>query len=201
MERWDWAKLKPLQVGRYGEYLAKMEFTLIGLDVYGSEVDDKGIDFLLRAEPDRYWDVQVKTIRNMSYVFFQKSKFRIRPNLLAAVVHLVQGKPPACYLIPATAWLEPDGVLVDRDYQEGKSEPEYGINISKKNLPALERFRFGADRPRPEAGAVDGVLGMPDVIEKGRQRSAIQFCKPVVRPGPRWLSAVVLLSAIYGCWT
>lgn len=142
MERWDWAKLKPLQVGRYGEYLAKMEFTLIGLDVYGSEVDDKGIDFLLRAEPDRYWDVQVKTIRNMSYVFFQKSKFRIRPNLLAAVVHLVQGKPPACYLIPATAWLEPDGVLVDRDYQEGKSEPEYGINISKKNLPALERFRF-----------------------------------------------------------
>lgn len=158
LKRWDWARLSPLQVGRYGEYLAKMEFTLMGLDVYGSEVDDKGIDFVLRAEPDRYWDVQVKTIRKGGYVFFQKTKFRIRPNLLAAVIHLVEGEPPSCYLVPSTAWLEPNAVLVERDYPEGKSVPEYGINISGKNLPALERFRF-------ERTACDLGLMMPEGVE------------------------------------
>jgi hypothetical protein len=41
-ERYDWARLTHLQVGRYGEYYAKMEFTLYGFDVYGAEVDDRG---------------------------------------------------------------------------------------------------------------------------------------------------------------
>jgi hypothetical protein len=31
--RYDWARLNKLQVGRYGGYYAKMEFTLFGFDV------------------------------------------------------------------------------------------------------------------------------------------------------------------------
>jgi hypothetical protein len=44
-----------------------MEFTLYGFDVYTAEVDDKGIDFVIRKERRRgtdiefvYYDVQVK---------------------------------------------------------------------------------------------------------------------------------------------
>jgi hypothetical protein len=56
--RWAWSRLTKLQVGKYAEYYVKMEFALLGFDVYTAEVDDKGIDFVIRREPDRYYDVQ-----------------------------------------------------------------------------------------------------------------------------------------------
>jgi redox-sensitive bicupin YhaK (pirin superfamily) len=35
-----------------------------------------------------------------------------------------------------------DSVFVDRDYKDKKSKPEYGINLSEKNIEALEEYRF-----------------------------------------------------------
>jgi len=62
MDRYDWKRLNHLQVGRYSEYFVKMEFTLYGFDVYTSEVDDKGIDVVIRRDVDRFYDVQVKSL-------------------------------------------------------------------------------------------------------------------------------------------
>ena len=107
MDRYDWTRLNKLQLGRYAEYFVKMEFTLFGFDVYTAEVDDRGIDFVIRKGPDRYYDVQVKSIRNSGYVFFHKAKFEPRESLLAALVLFVSGKPPELYLIRAIAWVEP----------------------------------------------------------------------------------------------
>jgi hypothetical protein len=55
-ERYRWSSLSHLQVGRYAEYFIKMEFTLHGFDVYSAEVDDKGIDFVVRASELQYFD-------------------------------------------------------------------------------------------------------------------------------------------------
>lgn len=145
MERHDWSRLSHLQVGRYAEYFVKMEFSLFGFDVYTAEVDDKGIDFVIRRGIDRFYDVQVKSVRPAptGYVFMPKSSFTLRPGLLLALVLLNQGLPPALYLIPATNWLTPDALLVSRDYAGStKSRPEWGINISRKNQPLLDRFLF-----------------------------------------------------------
>jgi hypothetical protein len=65
----------PPTVGRYAEYFVKMTFVLLGYDVYAAEVDDRGIDFVLRCEPGHYWDLQVKSIREAGYVFMTKQKF------------------------------------------------------------------------------------------------------------------------------
>src|SRR5262245_19891966 len=43
-----WSHLSDQRLGKYAEYYTKMEFTLHGFDVYGAEVDDKSIDFLIR---------------------------------------------------------------------------------------------------------------------------------------------------------
>jgi hypothetical protein len=145
-QSYQWSKLTHLQVGRYAEYFVKMQFVLLGCDVYAAEVDERGIDFVLRKEPAHYWDVQVKSIRKTGYVFFPKAKFRIRANLLAAVVVFVDGREPDLFIIPATQWRTPNGVFVDRNYEgEGlTSAPEYGLNLSKKGIKALEPFRFSA---------------------------------------------------------
>lgn len=45
-QAYEWSKLSHLQVGRYAEYFVKMQFVLLGYEVYSSEVDDRGIDFV-----------------------------------------------------------------------------------------------------------------------------------------------------------
>ncbi len=142
MKRHQWSRLSHLQVGRFAEYFVKMELTMLGLDVYSAEVDDKGIDFVVRIDARTYLDVQVKSVRGLSYVFFPKDKFILRDNLLAAVVLLLQDQPPELYLLPSLAWKQPNALLVDRDYEGLKSRPEWGMNLSQKNRPLLAPYAF-----------------------------------------------------------
>lgn len=144
--KYCWDSLSPLQVGRYSEYYCKMEFTLHGTEVYTSEVDDRGIDFVVKVSHRCYLDVQVKSVRfpGTGYIFFKNDKFELRPNLFAAIVLLTQGEEPKLYLIPSLVWRKPDGIFVDRAYEGRVSKPEYGLNVSHRALNALERHRFEA---------------------------------------------------------
>jgi hypothetical protein len=45
-------------------------------------------------------------------------------------------------MIPATAWKETNNLLCDKDYTGLKSDPEYGVNISKKNMHLLNVDRI-----------------------------------------------------------
>ena len=89
----SWAHLNPLQVGRYAEYLVQLEFTRLGFSVFGAEVDDRGIDMVIRTDAAQHFDVQVKSSRKMSYIFLSKDKFPIAKNLLAAIVIFLEGEP------------------------------------------------------------------------------------------------------------
>lgn len=142
MQRYDWDRLNKLQVGAYAEYFVKMELTMYGFQVYATEVDDRGVDFVARYESGPFIEVQVKSLRSMGYVFVQKEKFALREHLYLALGILRQERPPALYLIPATAWKETNALFVSRDYKGLKSRPEWGLNVSKKNLPWLEHHRF-----------------------------------------------------------
>ena len=140
MEPYHWEHLSPLQLGRYAEYFVKMELTRHGFDIYTSEVDDRGIDFVIRKDAATYYDVQVKSVRNWNYIFFSKDKFKLRRNLLAVVAIFVENEPPHLFMIPATAWQKPNALLVDRDYAGKKSKPEWGLNSSQKNRQLLNQF-------------------------------------------------------------
>ncbi len=140
--RFDWKKLNRQQVGAFSEYFVKMELTMYGFQVYATEVDDRGIDFVARFENGPYLSVQVKSVREKGYVFMQKEKFSLSPDLYLALAILNQGKEPTLYLIPSKAWESPDALLVDRDYEGKKSKPEYGLNLSVKNTPLLEQYKF-----------------------------------------------------------
>jgi hypothetical protein len=116
-----------MQLGRYAEYYAKMEFTSYGFDVYTSEVDDHGVDFV--AKPPlgtTYYEVQVKSSRDFGYVYIPKEKMQLTANRLVCYLHFIDGQLPDVYIIPSTAWLAPNAVPVDRKYEkEGqKSAPE-----------------------------------------------------------------------------
>ncbi|MEF3309583.1 DUF4365 domain-containing protein [Paenibacillus sp. GYB004] len=145
MPNMNWAVLNSLQLGRYAEYFAKMEFASHGLEVFSSEVDDRGIDFIVKDKMGRFSEIQVKSLRGTGYVFAQKSKFNIsNPNLYMALLIFKEGQMPDFFLLPSEAWKVPNEVFVDRNYDKPgqTSKPEYGINISNKNYEILEIFKF-----------------------------------------------------------
>jgi hypothetical protein len=142
LERYDWERLSPLQVGKYAEYFAKMEFTLWGFDVFSAEVDEHGVDFVVRRHPGPHFDVQVKSARGYNYIFLEKDKFRPNDRLLAATVLFQKLLPPSLYVIPSVEWLTPNKLLASRDYEGKKSLPEWGINLSRANMPILEKYSF-----------------------------------------------------------
>jgi hypothetical protein len=152
MEPFKWSSLNNLQLGRYAEYLVKMEFTKLGFSVFSPEVDDRGIDFVIRTPRGHYCEVQVKSSSpsksgsGFNYQFWHKgeNKLQIGERSYIALVLFSDDQEPRRYLIPTTAWKEPNRLFVDHDYSDPdlKSRPEYGLNLSEKNLSLLAPFGF-----------------------------------------------------------
>ena len=145
MPNTNWSKLNHLQLGRYAEYYAKMEFASYGFEVYTSEVDDHGVDFVAKLPGEnRYYEVQVKSVRDYGYIYMAKSKMpELSEDRLVCYLHFIDGQLSDVFVIPAIAWKNPNAVLVDRKYDKPgqKSEPEWGINISKKNYDLLDEYK------------------------------------------------------------
>lgn len=144
MPNTNWSELSHLQLGRYAEYYAKMEFASYGYDVYTSEVDDHGVDFVAKSPVDgEYYEIQVKAVRNLDYVYIRKDKMVLAPKRLVYLLLFSNGALPDCYVIPSQAWNNPNALLVERNYDKPgqKSDPEWGINLSRRNLPLLEPYR------------------------------------------------------------
>lgn len=140
----NWTRLNKVQLGRYAEYLVKMEFVLYGCDVFTAEVDDHGIDFVVRTRVGNHYDVQVKSYtlragRGTPYVFLPKRKFEVCPSLLLALVQFIDGEPPTMFLLPSCVdGGKPNPLFESRDYGDGKqSEPEWGLTLSKRKLASL----------------------------------------------------------------
>lgn len=145
MQRHAWSRLNRQQLGTYAEYFVKMELTMYGFEVYGTEVDDRGIDFIARWPGDAFIEIQVKSLRATGYVFMPKDKFTPRPSLYLAFVRFEEGRGPDLYLIPSMEWPEQakaGGLFADRSYEGLQSAPEWGLNISRKHLPDLARYGF-----------------------------------------------------------
>ena len=135
----NWSKLNHLQLGKYGEYFAKMEFTKAGFDVYTAEVDNKGIDFVVRKNETEYFDIQVKSMCKTRYVFMETKVFTPRKNLFLALILFEDKKDPTLLLIPSMDWQnKTHSSLRNYNYEGKKSKPEWGISITKSNAEEVK---------------------------------------------------------------
>ncbi len=143
MQRYRWSRLNKQQVGAYAEYFVKMELAMHEFQVYSPEVDDRGIDLVTRFYSNPLIAIQVKSVRDFGYVFMAKSKFTLSDELYLALVLLFEMEPPELFLIPSRTWEKPNACFVSRDYGDDKtSPPEWGVNLSKKNIHLLQPFAF-----------------------------------------------------------
>lgn len=130
----QWGKLSRLQIGVIGESCAKIAYIMLGYDVYPTAVDEKGIDFVAIKDGDLHY-VQVKSVRRdkhgrYSYTFIRKSLMPLDDEHEVCLVRFEDGEDPHVYVIPATAWDNPECGLSVRNYDKKgqKSKPEYGIS-------------------------------------------------------------------------
>lgn len=142
MPRYQWSTLNTQQVGAFTEYFVKMELTMHGFQVYSTEVDDRGIDFVVRYGRGPFLQVQVKSLRGLGYVFMEKTKFDLHEHVYLALGLLREGELPELFFIPSTVWRAPGSVFVERNYEGLKSRPEWGLNLSRKNAPVLKQYAF-----------------------------------------------------------
>lgn len=140
--RYQWSKLNRIQKGTFGEYFAKMEFAMYGFEVYTSEVDDRGIDFVARREPGQFIEVQVKTVTGNNLQFINASKFKKSEQFVVALIRLAEHVEPKLYLFRGTDWPSGDGLLVYSPYEGKKSESAYEIRLAKSREKTLEAYRF-----------------------------------------------------------
>ena len=68
----EYKSLNTHQLGRYGEIYALMEFLSYGIDAYPTEVDDHGVDLVIKDKKDIFHEIQVKVLYKSKYVFFKK---------------------------------------------------------------------------------------------------------------------------------
>lgn len=129
-------------MGAFAEYFVKVELTLYGFQVYTTEVDDRGIDFVTRYGDGPFIQIQVKSLRSPGYAFMQKVKFVPSESLYLALGLLFESKAPVLYLIPSTMWSSPGGIFADRNYEGRASDPEWGLNISMRNMASLVPYLF-----------------------------------------------------------
>lgn len=141
---WSRKELTSQKLGRFCEYYAKMSLASYGMNIYTSEVDDHGIDFVAETQK-HFLKFQVKSIRQgTNYVYVRKSNFDITDSSLYLILLLLEeGKQPDMYMILSSAWNNTDSRLfVYHSYDGKKSEPEYGINISQRNMSELEKYKI-----------------------------------------------------------
>lgn len=144
MPKMKWSDLRPMQLGRYAEYYAKMEFASYGYDVYTLEVDDHGVDFVARKNTGIYYEIQVKSLLKGNYTFISKELMDCNDDKrLVCFLKFLDGRLPDVYVIPATAWQNLNDALIYRKYDKPgqSSKPEWGISCANKNLPLLEKYR------------------------------------------------------------
>jgi predicted restriction endonuclease len=105
------------------------------------EYEEKEKSFFEIKISDAIYALKSRTY-NGHYVFVEKSEIPdLSQNVMIALVEWSNDKPSNLYFIPMSEWRNPDiTILKDRDYEELKSKPEWGIDINQTNKHELNRF-------------------------------------------------------------
>jgi len=83
---------------------------------------------------------------------------------------LQNNKAPDTFLIPSTAWNNSNELFRERDYQkEGqRSLPEWGLNLSKRNLRLLEEYSLA-----------NQLQNLQTLYQLDKQKTEIQSLSPM----------------------
>jgi hypothetical protein len=137
----QYSHLNDQQKGAVGEALARAAFILAGFEVYKTEYDDRGVDFVTRRPRSRFYSVQVKTTGPTVNPFIYESKFQLTDEFLFVAVRLVDGNEPAIYVARGSVWKSPSG-CINFNPRGGAAGPYYEFKFTQADAVHLASFLF-----------------------------------------------------------
>ncbi|TVR49393.1 MAG: DUF4365 domain-containing protein [Puniceicoccaceae bacterium] len=141
MLKTTYAHLNTIQKGSFAEAYAKMAFTLEGFEVYTTEFDDRGVDFVVRSPGGGFFSVQVKSTGETAQPCIYAGKFSLTPDFLFCAVRLIEGEEPELFLARGSDWMQSEGCL-NFNRRGGRAGSYYEIRFSKRHTKSLEQHRF-----------------------------------------------------------
>jgi hypothetical protein len=135
-----WSHLGRQELVAFGRTLVTKRLEAVGCTV---DVTTGG-PLVARTPSGGSVQVFVSTQRVGGYAFWTKRRLHPASDVLAAIVVLGDDDEPGVYLVPSTDWASAEPPLTDRDNVGKRSEPEYGISLARRSLPALERYVWNA---------------------------------------------------------
>ena len=136
----SWSGLHHIVLGQIAECYAKIQFLQRGFEVYSTEADNVGFDFVAIDKKKNVYKIQVKACRNDNYQFVKEHNFYKNENYYVFYIRFIDGANPDMYLVPAAAWDDNNNAFVYHSYDDKKSEAEYGINYSKTNKDLFNKY-------------------------------------------------------------
>ena len=124
---------------------------MYGYLVFSAEIDDRGVDFVVRNEAGKHFDIQVKTVTDRNFTYITESKFS--ESLWVCLVVLTEGKLQTLYLFSGRDWSSDTRGLLRRHHFPKSREADYGIHIAKKRMLIMEQFAFNRSVERLREGA------------------------------------------------
>lgn len=141
MMKTSYKHLNNIQKGSFAEAYAKMAFTLEGFEVYTTEYDDRGVDFVIRNNQGNYFSVQVKATGESANPFVYAEKFERSSEFVFCAVRLVEGEMPQLYLARGADW--PEGrECLHFNPGGGNAGAYYEMRFSRKASPTLKQHCF-----------------------------------------------------------
>lgn len=91
----------------------------------------------------RMIEVHFRSSTGVGPAYWPKSTLEPAPHRYGGLALFQADLPPELFLIPSLEWRRPNGVLVDRTYEQAASQPEWGVNLpgalAALDLYALDR--------------------------------------------------------------
>lgn len=136
----NWSQLRPLsKLNQLAETIMKSAFLLSeNHNVIQSFLNHKGAHFKIHNRVgESEYDILCRqiNIEKTNYAFVSKSDLErgLRDDLWIGLVLFVDGQKPTKYLIPSTAWNEPNQLFTDTSVKNH----EYGISLNKLTVEEL----------------------------------------------------------------
>jgi hypothetical protein len=137
----EWSGLAGTDLIAFGKDIVARKLERLGCMVTPPSNPRDG-KLAIRTRAGRRVEVFVSTQRVGGYAFWTKRRLQPSDQRFAVLVLLGDNPGPGVYLIPSLDWSDASPPLTDRDYEGGKSEPEYGIEISESSVPMLRRYAW-----------------------------------------------------------
>lgn len=129
-----------VELHRRAVKLLRSEFVRHGFEVDTTKPETASQTFVVHNLAK--YRVKVKSSRDFNYNYILKAHMNPHKSLIIGFVHFVTGECPHLYLIRSTEWLAPGNLLKSRNYRGLASHPEYGLQLSRKNIGLLQQYSF-----------------------------------------------------------